>query len=90
LETISRVKLSKRQREILRLVNEIGCFFGIVPCYSRRDIYLLWKNSGLTYDEVARHFYRSRERAIMYCYGQSLSDRLKIQVANLFKSRIYG
>jgi len=89
LETILKVKLSKRQKRIQNLVEEIGTFFCIVPRYTDKEIYLLWKKSGLTYDQVADHFYRSRERAIMYCYGQLMSDKLKIQIADYFKSKIY-
>jgi len=83
------MKLSKRQKRIIKLLNEIGYFFGIVPYYDSKTIYHLWKQSGLSFEDVAEYFCKSPERARQYCYGQMCSNKLKIQIASYFREVIY-
>ena len=88
METISN-RLQYRRLKIKLLLDEISAFFGIIPVYSDREIYELWKKSGLTYYEVADHFCRSIERAKSYCYGRNCSKVQKSEIASYFKIVIY-
>ena len=83
------MKFSKRQRKIINLIDEIGVFLGYVPQYSNQDIYNLWKQSGLTYNDVSDYFCKSPERIRQYCHGEKCSNKLKIQIARYFKDTIY-
>jgi len=84
------MKLSRKQVKIRKHIDDLGICFGVVTQYSKRDIYLLWKESGVTFDDVSDYFCKSYERARQYCYGQNCSNKLKIQVARYFKGVIYG
>lgn len=79
----------KRLAKLNKYYDSLMDYFGYQMDYTPYQIKSLWKSSELTVDEVAERLYRSRDRALQYCYGQNMSKRLRREIAKFFKMVIY-
>lgn len=52
------------------------------------DLFGMWKQSGLTIDQVAGHFHRSRERAVQYCYCYKVSNKMRVELQRYYRQII--
>jgi hypothetical protein len=70
------------------LMQQLDCFFLCREDYTRKEIYQLWKRSGLTICQVGYDLCKSYERAREYCYGVRMERKLRIEIAHYFKKKI--
>lgn len=80
----------KRLDELNFYFDDLLDYFGYQKEYTQANVKRLWKLSGLTVDQVAEKLYRSRDRALQYCYGQNMSNKLRGALAKFFKQAIYA
>ena len=86
---ISNQEIHKRLAKYNKYYDGLLDYFGHQEYYTSNQIRKLWKLSGLTIEEVAAKLCRSYERARDYCYGKSMSNKLKRSIAKFFKVTIY-
>ena len=80
--------LITKLRSLKVIIRDYLKYSGYSKKYSNKDIECLWRQSGLTVKEVSEMRVCSIERAWQYCHGKYMSNRLKIELAELFI--IYG